>query len=96
MANKRRICYSRRVRCLASIVGADHLTHTAEVEADSLFSAAEQAIRQWCVFWWFSGDSPIDVKAGDKQWKVSQARVREWREARPIPPLPVQPPKANA
>jgi hypothetical protein len=33
------------LQCTASILGTDHQTHTTEVEAASLFDAADKAIR---------------------------------------------------
>jgi len=69
-------------RVSVSIHGKDHETHVVEVYAESLFHAAHQAMQQQCVFWWWSPDALIEVRAGAESWKVSQSRVRDARTKR--------------
>jgi hypothetical protein len=41
------------------VVGKDGQAHTKEVDATSLFDAADEVIRDWNRLWWWSSSSPI-------------------------------------
>ena len=49
------------------------------VEASSLFDAAARALEQWSRLWWYRPNGFVEVRMGDKCWRVSAERVREWR-----------------
>jgi hypothetical protein len=66
--------------CTVSMIGKDHETHELEVMASSLFNAVAQAMQKWAMFWWYSGDSVVEVKAGEKYWRVHLKRVQRWRQ----------------
>jgi hypothetical protein len=61
------------------MVGQDGRTYEAAVEAASLFDAADRAIQQWARLWWYRPNAALEVRMGDKCWKVSMERVRQWR-----------------
>jgi hypothetical protein len=61
--------------------GKDGQLHSLECEAESLFSAADQAITEWNRRWWFTSDAVLEIRAGDEKWRVNQERVRERRNA---------------
>ena len=65
--------------CTVAMVGRDGQTHEVAVEASSLFDAADRAIQQWLRLWWYLPNGFVEVRMGDKCWKVSMERVREWR-----------------
>jgi len=44
-----------------------------------LFDAAAQARQRWAMLWWYRSDAVIEVRAGDRIWKVRGERVREWQ-----------------
>jgi hypothetical protein len=71
------------VACYVSMIRRDKLTHGITIEASSLFDAANQAIQAWARFWWFDPQAHLVIEASGKVWRVSQARVREWRASRP-------------
>jgi hypothetical protein len=71
-------------RCTVSIVGKDGQTHTSEVDATSLFDAAETVMRDWNRLWWWSSSSMIQIESGPDRWQVNQAKVREWRQIKPV------------
>jgi hypothetical protein len=60
--------------------GTDGEIHSATLEATSVFHAADQAIRRWSMFWWFSPDAPITAQSGEDKWTVAQERIRRWRD----------------
>jgi hypothetical protein len=64
------------------MAGKDGQLHTTDVEADSLFHAADQAVYAWSRLWWYRPDAVIEVQSGGDSWCVTQARLREWRNAR--------------
>lgn len=64
--------------CTVSVIGGDGQTHVVEVRASSLFDAAAQAM-QWARLTWYQRDAIIDVRAGDRTWKVQVERVRRCR-----------------
>jgi hypothetical protein len=49
------------------------------VEAASLFAAAARALEQWSLLWWYRPGAVVEVRMGDKCWKVSAERIRVWR-----------------
>ena len=57
--------------------------HTLECDAESLFAAADRAVSEWNRLWWYSSDAVLEVRSGDEQWRVNQARVRERRKGSP-------------
>jgi hypothetical protein len=64
--------------------------HSIETEASSLFAAAHKAMVEWGRLWWYLPDAPIEVRAGERVWRVDQHRVRAWygNGAKRITPLP--------
>jgi hypothetical protein len=66
-------------RCTVSIVGGDGQTHQVEVAAASLFDAVNQAMEQRARLWWFNPGAVVDVRAGQRRWKVRLRRVISWR-----------------
>jgi hypothetical protein len=56
------------------MVGQDGRTYETVVEASSLFDAAERALRQWARLWWYRPNAVVEVRMGDKCWKVSVER----------------------
>lgn len=69
-------------RCTASVFGKDGDTHTKQVDATSLFDAADTVIRDWNRLWWWSSSSPIQIESGPDRWQVNQASVRKWRKTK--------------
>jgi hypothetical protein len=65
--------------CKVSMVGLDGRTYETTVEATSLSDAADRAIQQWARLWWYRPNGVVEVRMGDKCWKVSAERVRQWR-----------------
>jgi hypothetical protein len=53
-------------------------THKKEVDATSLFDAADEVVRDWHRLWWWSSSSLIQIESGSDRWQVSQASVRKW------------------
>ena len=71
--------------CTVSMVGQDGRTYETTVEAASLFDAAARALEQWSRLWWYRPNGFVEVRMGEKCWRVSAERVREWRyQSRPI------------
>ena len=68
--------------CTVSVIGRDRQTHTLEVHATSLFDAVDQAMQQWALLWWCTGDELAEVRFPGGSWKVSFERVRAWRGTR--------------
>ena len=68
--------------CTVSMVGQDGRTYETAVEASSLFDAAARALEQWSRLWWYRPNGFVEVRMGDKCWRVSAERVREWRWGR--------------
>ena len=69
-------------RCTVSIVDAHGQAHTLEVEASSVFDAADQATLGWAKLWWWDPDEVIEVRAGEEVWRVRAERVRQWTTAK--------------
>jgi hypothetical protein len=44
--------------------------HSVETDAESLFAAAHEAVRQWSMLWWFSSEALIEVRSGEHRWHV--------------------------
>jgi hypothetical protein len=65
--------------CTVSMVGQDGRTYDITVEASSLFDATDRALQQWARLWWYRPNGFVEVRMGDKCWRVSAERVREWR-----------------
>jgi hypothetical protein len=66
--------------CTVSVTSPqDGQTHMVEVTASSLFDAAAQAMGSWSMLWWYAGDLVIEVRCGDRQWRVKADRVRSWQ-----------------
>jgi hypothetical protein len=67
-------------RCRVSIFGKDGETHTTELDATSLFEAADTLIRDFSRLWWWSSTATIEIQSGLDRWQVDQAKVRELRK----------------
>jgi hypothetical protein len=65
-------------RCIVSIRGKDNQKHSFETEAESPFAAAHAGVQVWARFWWFSSDSVIQIRAGEKEWCVRAVRASAW------------------
>jgi hypothetical protein len=50
------------------------------VTASSFFDAADQAMQAWSQLWWWDPDLSLDVKCGDRQWRVGSGRLRAWQD----------------
>jgi hypothetical protein len=61
------------------MVGQDGQTHEVAVEASSLFDAADRALQQWARLSSYRPNGFVEVRMGDKCWRVNAERVREWR-----------------
>jgi hypothetical protein len=61
------------------MVGKDGRTYETTVEAASLFDAADRALLQWARLWWYRPNGSVEVRMGDKCWRVSAELVRQWR-----------------
>jgi hypothetical protein len=70
------------------VFGKDGETHSTEVDATSLFDAADTVIRDWNRLWWWSTSSAIQIESGDDRWRVSQASMRKWRQSKTTGGLP--------
>jgi hypothetical protein len=66
-----------------SVFGKDGETHTKEVDATSLFDAADTVIRDWNRLWWWPSGASIQIECGPDHWQVSQDSVRKWRKTKP-------------
>jgi hypothetical protein len=66
-------------RCSVSIHGNDKELHTLNVDAASLYDAADTAIQNFCKYWWYERDAPVQVVSGEDQWMLDQDKVRAWR-----------------
>jgi hypothetical protein len=62
--------------CYVEMLGDDGEIHHTTVEADSLFDAAEQAVRQWAMLSWFNPRAGLTVRSGSESWTVSQRQLR--------------------
>ena len=64
--------------CTVSVTSpADGQTHTVELMASGLFDAAAQAMQAWSQMWWWDPDHlALEVKCGDRQWRVRVSQVR--------------------
>jgi hypothetical protein len=67
-------------RCSVSVVGKDGEIHSKDLDATSLFDAADTVIRDWNRLWWWSSSAIIQIQSGPDRWEVSQDRVRQWRK----------------
>jgi hypothetical protein len=83
----RRICSGRRVpqprqkiRSREKDVSKDG-PHATEGEAASVFEAARVLISQGWRYWWWT-DADIIVRAGGRELRVKQERVKEWVKSR--------------
>lgn len=65
-------------RCVVSLKGKDDQLHSIETEATSVFAAAHAGISDWSTFWWYDIEGIIDVRSGDRLWRVRARRVSEW------------------
>lgn len=64
------------VNCEVSTLGAFGRTERFHCNASSLFEAAELAYRHWCSVWWWNGnEGTLTVRAGEREWTVSRARI---------------------
>ena len=52
--------------CIVSIVDPEGQTQTIEVEASSMFDAADRALQQWCRLWWYRPGAVVEVRMGDQ------------------------------
>jgi hypothetical protein len=48
--------------------GRDGKIHTSEVNAESLFHAAEHAVKNWRVLWWYWRENAVNVQVGLDNW----------------------------
>jgi hypothetical protein len=62
------------------LAGLDRIDHEETVEADSLYAAADAAIRKNHRFCWYHPSRPVTVKQGEREWQVMPDQVRKWRE----------------
>lgn len=53
-------------------------SHSVLVEAASLFDAAHKGQRKMILLWYYSRDARLKVRMGEREWLVSQERVKEW------------------
>jgi hypothetical protein len=67
--------------CMVLVKAEFNETASIQVDAESLFDAAYQAMQKWSKLWWFRPDLIIEVKTENQPWCVSGDRVRAWREA---------------
>jgi hypothetical protein len=64
----------------ASIKGKDGKIYSVNVEASSLYDAAEQCVRRVCRFWQFDPQALITVEADGQRWLVSQDKMHAKRK----------------
>lgn len=67
--------------CMVEMVGDDGEIHELIVEATSLYDAAERAIREWALYWWFNPNAGLTVRSENESWTVSQKQLRAKRAA---------------
>jgi hypothetical protein len=60
----------------------DGKIHSVTLDASSAYDAAAKATRPWSLLWWFNPEAIITVQRGDQRRRISQDRLRAWREAR--------------
>jgi hypothetical protein len=65
--------------CMVCMVGKGGQTYETTIEATSLFDAADRALRQWALLWWYRPGAVVEVRLDGQCWKVRAARVIEWR-----------------
>lgn len=68
--------------CHVSIEGKDRKTRSTTLDAVSAFDAVEKATWAWGRLWWFDPDAIVTVQRGEQQYRIRQAKVREWRDKR--------------
>ena len=68
--------------CMVSVTSSDGQTHTVEVTASSLSDAAEQAMEAWSRMWWWDPDLLLDIKCGDRYWKIGAGWIRALQARR--------------
>jgi hypothetical protein len=62
--------------------GKDGKPHTLTMDASSSFDAVDKAVNAWVRLWWYDPDAIMTVRRGEESWRVSQAQVRKWRQAK--------------
>jgi len=62
--------------------GQDGQQHSLETKADSLFGAAYAGVEQWAKLWWYSPNAVIEVRDGERSWRVRAQRVSAWHAKR--------------
>jgi hypothetical protein len=50
-----------------------------EFAGASVFEAAWMALCAWCRNWYYDPDAVITVRQGERAWRVSQQRIKNWR-----------------
>jgi len=74
-----------------SVLVKDGQTHKKEVDATSLFDAADTVVMDWHRLWWWSSSSLIQIESCPDRWQVNQESVRRWRKTkRPFLNRPVR------
>jgi hypothetical protein len=66
--------------CLVVFPRANQTDHEEIIEADSLYAAADKALRKVHRFWWYDPSKPFTVKQGEREWQLTPDEVRRWRE----------------
>jgi hypothetical protein len=64
--------------------GKDGEIHRREVDATSVFDAADTVIQEWHRLWCWSSSSLIEIESGPDRWKVNQATVTKWRKTKAV------------
>jgi hypothetical protein len=62
------------------MMGRDGLIRSVQVEADSLYDAAEKGRLEWIRLWFFDPDANVTVQSGDELWLVTPAQVHARSE----------------
>jgi hypothetical protein len=55
--------------CTVSIVGQDGQMRETAVEAASVFDAADRALQQWALLWWYRPGAVVEVRMGGQRVK---------------------------
>jgi hypothetical protein len=61
------------------MLGRDSLSRGVTIEGSSLFDSAEKAIQACARLWWFDPYAELMVQVAGKEWRVTLARLRQWR-----------------
>ncbi len=64
------------------MIAKDGEVHTSEVDATSLFEAADTFIRDHSRLWWWSTSAIIEIESGQDRWHVNQDTIRKWIQAK--------------